>query len=90
MEFSLIDIVDTSARKRVGEIKVDSTNIEAMTIEKNSPKLFANTRDKNVVGAIDREKKVVLRRAGQSSNGLPRQDGDPGAPVETLLHGRLT
>jgi DNA-binding beta-propeller fold protein YncE len=60
MEYSLIDIVDTNARKRVGEIKVDSTNIEAMTIEKNGPKLFANVRDKNVVGVIDREKKTVL------------------------------
>lgn len=60
MEYSLIDIVDTSARKRVGEIKVDSTNIEAMVMEKSSPKLFANVRDKNVVGVIDREKKTVL------------------------------
>src|SRR5580693_496475 len=35
MDFSLISIVDTSTRKRVGDIKVNSTNIESMALEKN-------------------------------------------------------
>src|SRR5467141_728498 len=59
MAFSLINIIDTSTRKKVGDIKVDSTNIEAMAIEKNGPRIFANVRDKSVVGVIDREKKTV-------------------------------
>jgi DNA-binding beta-propeller fold protein YncE len=60
LAYSLIEIVDTSTRKKVGEIKVDSANIEAMGIEKNGPKMFANVRDKNLVGAIDREKRTVI------------------------------
>ena len=60
MDFSLINIIDTSSRAHVGDIKVDSTNIEAMAIEKNGPRLFANVRDKNLVGVIDRGKKAVL------------------------------
>src|SRR5882762_9908736 len=59
MAFSLINIVDTSTRKKVGDIKVDSTNIEAMGIEKNGPRIFANVRDKSVVGVIDRGKRTV-------------------------------
>jgi DNA-binding beta-propeller fold protein YncE len=58
-EFSLITVVDTSTRKHVGDIKVDSTNIEAMAFEKNSPRMFANVRDRSVVGVIDREKKAM-------------------------------
>lgn len=60
MDFSLISIVDTSTRKRLGEIKVDSTNIEGMAIDKNGARLFANIRDKSSVAVIDTEKKTVI------------------------------
>jgi DNA-binding beta-propeller fold protein YncE len=60
LAYSVIEIVNTSTRKKIGEIKVDSTNIEAMGIEKNGSKIFANVRDKSSVGVIDREKRTVL------------------------------
>ena len=59
LPYSLINIINTSTRKKVGDIKVDSTNIEALALEKNGPRIFANIRDKSVVGVIDREKKTV-------------------------------
>jgi DNA-binding beta-propeller fold protein YncE len=59
MAFSLINIVDTSTRKKVGDIKVESANIEAMAIEKNGPRIYANVRDKSLVGVIDRVKHTV-------------------------------
>jgi len=59
LTYSLINIVNTTTRKKVGDIKVDSTNIEALAIEKNGPRIFANVRDKSLVGVIDREKKTV-------------------------------
>jgi len=59
MAFSLINVLDTTTRKKVGDIKVESTNLEAMAIEKNGPRLFVNIRDKSLVGAIDREKRTV-------------------------------
>jgi len=59
MAFTLINIINTSTRKKVGDIKVDSTNIEAMAIEKSGPRIFANIRDKSLVGVIDRVKKTV-------------------------------
>jgi DNA-binding beta-propeller fold protein YncE len=59
MDFSLISILDTSTRKRVGDIKVNSTNIEAMTLDKNGATLFANVRDRSLVAVIDTEKRTV-------------------------------
>jgi DNA-binding beta-propeller fold protein YncE len=59
LAYTLINIVDTTARKKVGDIKVDSANVEAMGIEKNGPRIYANVRDKSMVGVIDREKKTV-------------------------------
>jgi DNA-binding beta-propeller fold protein YncE len=59
MDFSLISIVDTSTRKRVGDIKVNSTNIESMALEKNGQRLFANVRDRNLVAVIDTKKRAV-------------------------------
>ena len=59
MAYSLINIVDTNTHKKVGDIKVDSANIEAMGIEKDGPRIFANVRDKSLVAVIDREKRAV-------------------------------
>ena len=59
MDFSLISIVDTSTRKHVGDIKVNSTNIESMSLDKNGATLFANVRDRSVVAVIDTKKREV-------------------------------
>jgi DNA-binding beta-propeller fold protein YncE len=60
MDFSLISIVNTNTRKRVGDVKVNSTNIESMALDKNGARLFANVRDRNLVGVIDTEKRAVI------------------------------
>src|ERR1700680_5114847 len=59
MDFSLISIVDTSTRKRVGDIKVNSTNIESMALDKRGATLFANVRDRSLVAVIDTKKMAV-------------------------------
>jgi DNA-binding beta-propeller fold protein YncE len=60
LDYSMISIVDTASRKHVGDIKVDSGNIEALALEKNGSKIFANVRDKKSVGVFDRDKKTQL------------------------------
>jgi DNA-binding beta-propeller fold protein YncE len=60
MDHTLINIVDTTTRKRVADIKVDSKNIEAMALAQNSPKLYVNIRDRSLVGVVDRERRTVL------------------------------
>jgi DNA-binding beta-propeller fold protein YncE len=60
MGFSLISIVDTNTRKRVGDIRVESTNIETMVIDKTGARLFANVRDRSLVAVIDTAKRTVI------------------------------
>jgi DNA-binding beta-propeller fold protein YncE len=60
MGFSLVSIVDTSTRKRVGDIRLESTNIEAMAIDKTGARLFANVRDRSLVAVIDTAKRAVI------------------------------
>jgi DNA-binding beta-propeller fold protein YncE len=60
LSFSLISIIDTYTRKHVGDIRVDSSNIEGMTLERGGSRLFVNVRDRGVVGVVDRDKKIVL------------------------------
>jgi DNA-binding beta-propeller fold protein YncE len=59
MDFSLISIVDTNTRNRVGDIKVNSTNIESMALDENGATLFANVRDRSLVAVIDTKKRAV-------------------------------
>ena len=60
MDHTLINVVDTATRKRLADIKVDSENVEAIALEKNSPRMFINIRDRSLVGVIDRENKAVV------------------------------
>src|ERR1700730_2042960 len=59
MDFSLISIVNTSTHKHVGYIRVESTNIEGMAIDKSGARLFANVRDRSLVAVIDTAKRTV-------------------------------
>jgi len=60
MTNTLISVIDTTTAKKLADIKIDSDNVEAMAIEKSGPRMFANVRGNNAVGAIDREKRTVI------------------------------
>jgi DNA-binding beta-propeller fold protein YncE len=54
-----ITIVDTSSDQKLGEIRVDSDHVEAMVIEKSSPRLFVSISGRNAIGVIDRVKRSL-------------------------------
>jgi DNA-binding beta-propeller fold protein YncE len=60
LDYSLLSIVDTTAGEHVGDIHVEGPKLEAMALEKSSPKLFVDNRDLNRVEVIDRVKRTVL------------------------------
>src|SRR4029077_5122257 len=60
MDHTTINVVDTSAHKRIADISVDSKNIEAMALAQNGPRLYVNIRDRGLVGVVDRDQKKVL------------------------------
>ena len=55
-----ISVVDTNTAKVVGEIKVDSNDVEGMAIEKSGPRMFVVIRGNNSVEAFDRDKRTLL------------------------------
>jgi DNA-binding beta-propeller fold protein YncE len=58
--YSMLSIVDTTASKKLADIKIDGDTLEAMTLEKSSAKLYVNNKAKNQVDVVDREKQAVI------------------------------
>jgi DNA-binding beta-propeller fold protein YncE len=57
---SYISVIDTNTAKTVGEIKVDSNDVEGIALEKSSPRMFVNIRGNNTVEVFDRKKRSLL------------------------------
>jgi DNA-binding beta-propeller fold protein YncE len=55
-----ISVVDTTEAKVVGEMKIDSNDVEGMAIEKSGPRLYVVIRGNNSVEVFDRAKKTLL------------------------------
>jgi DNA-binding beta-propeller fold protein YncE len=58
--YSLISIIDTSRGRKVGDIKVDTPNLEATTLEVRGNRLYANDRLNGKVIVINRKQRKVL------------------------------
>src|SRR6202162_5773277 len=60
--YTLIAIVDTATKEHLGDIRVDSTNVQAMAIEPGTgpKKMYADMADKNQIAVIDLQKRAVL------------------------------
>ena len=55
-----ISVVDTTTAKTVGEIKVDSNDVEGMAIEKAGPRIFVVIRGNNSIEVFDRNKRTLI------------------------------
>src|SRR5437667_7681363 len=58
--YSMLSVVDTTAGKKLADIKIDGETLEAMALEKSSPKMYVNNRDKSQVDVVDRDKREVI------------------------------
>jgi DNA-binding beta-propeller fold protein YncE len=58
--YSMISVVDTTAGKKVADMKVEGDTLEAMALEGASPKMYVNNRAKSQVEVIDRNKREVV------------------------------
>ncbi len=58
--YSMLSIVDTTAGEKVADIKIDGDTLEAMALEKSTPKMYVNNRAKNQVEVVDRQKREVV------------------------------
>src|SRR5205807_1356666 len=55
-----ISVVDTTSEKVIGEIKIDSPDVEAMVLEKSGPRMFVDVRGNSTVEVFDRSKHTLL------------------------------
>lgn len=60
LPYTLIAIVNTLTGQHLGDIQVDSANVQAMTFDSSGPRMYADLADLSKVAVIDREKRAVL------------------------------
>jgi DNA-binding beta-propeller fold protein YncE len=60
MAYTFISVIDTTAARKLADIRIDSEPVEAMALEKSGPRMFANVRGNSTVAVIDREKRTVI------------------------------
>ena len=52
--YSFISVVDTTAAKKLADIKIDTNRVEALVLDRSGPRLFASLTGLNGVGVFDR------------------------------------
>src|SRR5216684_2840186 len=57
--YSMLSVVDTTADKKLADIKIDGDTLEAMALETSTPRLYVNNKAKNQVDVVDREKREL-------------------------------
>jgi DNA-binding beta-propeller fold protein YncE len=60
MPITLIAIVSALNGQHLGNIPVDSVNVQAMAFESSGPKMYADLADVNKIAVIDREKRSII------------------------------
>ena len=60
LSYEMVSIVDTTTGEKVGDIKVDGDSLEAIVLERGSPRMYVNNRAKNRVEIIDRDKRKLI------------------------------
>jgi DNA-binding beta-propeller fold protein YncE len=58
--YSMLSVVDTTAGKKVADIKIEGETLEAMALESSTPILYVNNKAKNQVDVVDREKRAIV------------------------------
>jgi WD40 repeat protein len=60
MPNSYLTTVDTTTGKKIGDIKLDSDDVESVVLEKSGPRAFVLIRGNNAVEVFDRQKQTLL------------------------------
>jgi len=58
--YSMLSVVDTTTNQKLADLKIDGDTLEAMALEKSTPKMYVNNRAKNQVSVVDREKRQLV------------------------------
>jgi DNA-binding beta-propeller fold protein YncE len=56
----MISVIATDTGEIVGEMKVDSSQLEAIALESSSPRMYVNSRGTNEIAVIDRYARRII------------------------------
>ncbi len=54
LDHSFVAAIDLQTNKKVREIRIESSHVEGLALEKSGPRMFVNLTDKHAVAVIDR------------------------------------
>jgi DNA-binding beta-propeller fold protein YncE len=72
--YEFISVVDTTTDKLLTEMKIDSDHLEALAMEKSSPRMYVSITGHDAIGVIDRETSTLMETwsiADQGSQNTP-------------------
>jgi WD40 repeat protein len=73
-----LEIIDTTEAKKIGEIKLDSDEAEAMAFDPSGPRMFIANRANASVEVIDRDKRAIVSKWPiEGAKGLTTLSFDP-------------
>jgi len=58
--YSMLSVVDTTAAKKVADIKIDGETLEAMALESSTSRLYVNNKARNKVDVVDRNTRAIV------------------------------
>jgi hypothetical protein len=58
--YSMLSVIDTTAGKKLADIRIEGETLEAMALDAFRPRLYVNNRARNDVAVVDRWKKSVI------------------------------
>jgi DNA-binding beta-propeller fold protein YncE len=70
--YSVINVIDTAAEKKIDEIRVDYDRLEGIAIETSGTRLFTKIPSENSIAVIDRRKKAVVATWSYKQEGTGR------------------
>ncbi len=62
--YTLISIVDTTAERIIGEIRIAAPGLEAMLVDPSTRRLYVNLPDSNAIAVIDLPRRAVIANWG--------------------------
>ena len=62
LDYSRLNVIDTTAGKLVGEIKIPGQIIEQMALESSGSRIYINVTSTNEIAVLDRQSRTVITR----------------------------
>lgn len=73
LDYSFLVAIDLKTNKKIGELRIESTHVEALALESSSSRMFVNLTDKHAVAVVDRKamKEIARWPIGSQADNSP-------------------